>query len=395
MTDPIAEWLSGSLPRARCTIRAMTRSPKAAVAALIVIAGGVALATTFPDTVPDTRLIATTDQLSGTTMIAALDTTFDADRNTIWCASAPVAWKALKEFLGGDVAIEGAPAWVDALNRRAVGAADIEPAAFVTAVGWIGDGVVEAVQSRLRERFGLGRDALLDEFVRPFGSRHLIAYAFLEKNVEFPEPFDPLPDGIFIRASDGKSVVDEEFFAQAFGLKKFDAKNPRHERIGKHVRIHGCGSRSFVVVLESAGMEGEVILARLAPERTLRATVDTALTRLKLAPERLAHGDKLGIPLFDYHILHSYRDITGRRLLNAGFEGMPCAGVVQAVRFRMNENGADLRSRMICGFKSVVRPEVKSLIFCPPFLVLLKERRAANPFFAMWVANQEVLVRQE
>jgi len=408
MTDPIAEWFSSLLPRVRRALQDTMRSPKAVIAGLLVVGGVVALALTPQDTADtnrNTRLVASMDQLTGTTMVAALDTPLDPEKNTIWCASAPVAWKLLKETVGGNIEIEDAPLWAEALNRSTVSATDIDPAALVTGVGLIGDGVVEATQSRVKETFGNGRDPWLDEFVRPLSSDVWIVYGYLAKRLEFPEPFDPLPGGIYIYSPDDEdaaaeesdaddAIVDDRFFAQAFGLRIFDAENPRHRRIAKHVRVHGYESpENFVVVLECKGAKGDVILARGTPERTFQATLGSALAKLALAPERLTQDDCLSIPVFDFHVSHSFPEIVGKRMLNAKFKAAPIVRMMQSVLFRLNENGADLRSRMGVAVKSAERRVPKMLILAPPFLILLKQPCTDTPFFAMWVANREVLVR--
>lgn len=336
-------------------------------------------------------------------MEAALDTPLDPKKNTIWCASAPVAWKALKEVVGGDIEIEDAPPWVGALNRSPIGLTDIDSAAVVTGAGWIKDGVVEDIQARVRETFGEERDPWLDTFADSLGDDNLIAYAYLATRLEFPEPLDPVPGGILTQVDEYDDGTTDKFFAQAFGLEHtFDAEDPRHQRIAKHVRVHGYEPakewyrpRGFVVVLEGKDAKGDVILARLEPKQTLRTTVEAALAKLSLEPDRLGDGDWLHVPLFDYHISRSYRELIGKQMLNPGFDGAPFLRVLQSIRFRLNESGSDLRSRMGYAVKSVEDPKVKFLIFKLPFLVLLKERHAERPYFAMWVANTEVLVREK
>ncbi|MBN1610674.1 MAG: hypothetical protein JW940_28855 [Polyangiaceae bacterium] len=211
-----------------------------------------------------------------------------------------------------------------------------------------------------------------------------------------------MPDGLVVHLEKHDDGSTDGFCAQAFGFESnYDAENPRHRRIAEQVRVHGYepakeAARGFVVVLEGKDATGDVILARLEPQPTLRATVEAALAKLSLAPDRLGHGDWLRIPVFDFLLSRSYRELVGKRLLNPGLAGgMPVVRVLQSVRFRLNENGADLQSRTGLGFKSCCGPELKFLIFEPPFLVLLKERQATRPYFALWVANNELLVRQE
>ena len=418
MNDPIAEWFAGTHSRTSPALHSMLLSKKTVVVVLLLIAGGAELVLTPRSSSSNISFIAATDDLNATTVEATLDSPLDANKNTIWCASAPSAWKALREVVGGDIEIEDAPPWVGDLNRSAVGSSEVDPEALVTGVGRIGEGVVEAIQARVCETFGDGRDPWLDRFADGLDDDILLVYAYLATGLEFPEPFDPIPGGILYlgsrrKANERESKIDEEkpaekphdkFWAQAFGFKStFDAEDPRHNRIANHVRIHGYepaetehkSTPSFVVVLEGKSEKGDVILARLEPRQTLRATAEAALAKLGLAPDRLGDGDWLRIPVFDFHVSRSYRDLIGKRILNPGFDQGHFVRVMQSVRFRLDENGADLRSRMGAACKSCLTPRIKLLIFTPPFLLLLKGRHAKQPYFAMWVANRELLVRQE
>lgn len=40
------------------------------------------------------------------------------------------------------------------------------------------------------------------------------------------------------------------------------------------------------------------------------------------------------------------------------------------------------------------KPRPKKLIFDQPFFVLLKRTNSKNPYFAMWVANAELMIRE-
>ena len=155
------------------------------------------------------------------------------------------------------------------------------------------------------------------------------------------------------------------------------------------MRIHDYRAHDdFVVVLETTTGD-EVILARAAPKPTLRGSVDATFARIAAKPaERLGAGDELAIPRFDFDLTHDYREIAGKLLTNPGFEGMPIARALQSILFRMDEEGVTLRSTYAVGVLSA--PVAKRLVFSGPFLVVLKERDAKNPYYAMWVANGEL-----
>ena len=63
------------------------------------------------------------------------------------------------------------------------------------------------------------------------------------------------------------------------------------------------------------------------------------------------------------------------------------------IRFRLDEAGASLRS-FAYSYSSLEDEEEKlprEFIFDRPFLLYVHKRHSANPYFAMWVENTELL----
>jgi hypothetical protein len=144
-------------------------------------------------------------------------------------------------------------------------------------------------------------------------------------------------------------------------------------------------------VLETRGGRDEVVLARIPHEATLRGTVDAAMARVAAHPaERLEHDDKVRIPVFDYPLTHRYREVERRRLAGPGSNRERVMRMLQAVRFKMDEEGVSLRSRFFVAVAK--RTGNLELVFNGPFLVALREKTAGRPYFAMWVAHPEVVV---
>ncbi len=332
----------------------------------------------------DVRIVSSTDALASTTFVAPLESPLDPTKNTLWCATAPLAWRALTEQLGGPVAVTDGPAWVDALNRSPVGPDDVAAAARVCDAGRVSDGVIDRIERAVRARFNAS-EPLLASF-RALPPDAIVAYARLQKALRFPTPFDRFDERLRFVWSGGEARV------ASFGVDDYDNGDARHRELRKQVRIHGYTSpEDFAVVVDTK--EGdEVVLARLAPAATLRATVDAALARVATAPaEQLGAGDVLSIPRFDFDLTHDYRDIAGKRLANDGFAGASIGRAFQRIRFEMNEEGVTLESTYAVGVMSAV-PQ-KRLVFAGPFVVVLRERGKANPYFAMWVGNGELWPR--
>jgi hypothetical protein len=60
----------------------------------------------------------------------------------------------------------------------------------------------------------------------------------------------------------------------------------------------------------------------------------------------------------------------------------------QAVRFRLDETGAVLKSETLLAASLTQR----NLVFDKPFLIYMKRGNAKAPYFALWVGNAELLV---
>jgi hypothetical protein len=68
--------------------------------------------------------------------------------------------------------------------------------------------------------------------------------------------------------------------------------------------------------------------------------------------------------------------------------GEPVAIAAQQTRFRLDERGAVLKSEAVAAAARVDA----DLIFDKPFLVMIQRTDAREPYFALWVANAELLV---
>jgi serine protease inhibitor len=71
---------------------------------------------------------------------------------------------------------------------------------------------------------------------------------------------------------------------------------------------------------------------------------------------------------------------------------------LQNIRFQMDEKGVRLQSEahMSFGCSAPYNPRPKhEMIFDKPFLIMMMRKDATLPYFALWVANPELLVKAE
>lgn len=108
--------------------------------------------------------------------------------------------------------------------------------------------------------------------------------------------------------------------------------------------------------------------------------------------------DELLIPKFDFEISTVYRSLLGNHF-SVGLQDWMISKAWQQVAFRLDENGAAVKSEAVVectlGIEDAPkRPQPKKMIFDRPFYVLLKRADASQPYFVLWVANTELMVKE-
>jgi hypothetical protein len=105
--------------------------------------------------------------------------------------------------------------------------------------------------------------------------------------------------------------------------------------------------------------------------------------------------DRVSIPIIEFNIETNYPEIEGCEFFtdNRNFFMLTAS---QRTAFVLNEKGAEIESEggfaMAEFFEELPKP--KMMIFDKPYLILLKKRESRYPYFAMFVANSEILKRE-
>jgi hypothetical protein len=338
------------------------------------------------------------DKYPTTTVTAHLEAGIGSGRNLLYCATFQIAWDQLRDdVLGGHpLQLEGDPPVARALNEQLVGKRDISGEYYLAMAGFGRDRIVERIEQALRKKFDRtpGLDLLCE-------SDEILAYAFLEKSIPFDTEFQVLPDPL--KFDDGVEV-------QAFGIDQERGAEDQvvildYRSAGDFViKLQGSpqvdAEIEFGARIDRSRISDDVILAKVAPQATLRETVETMLARASeeargQTESSLGPQEVLRIPKIDVDVLHRYSDLVDRLLLNPEFEGYFISEALQAVKFTLDETGAEVRSEAeIFVTKGIVTPErLRKFVFDKPFLLCLKEKKAEYPYLAMWIDNSELLVK--
>lgn len=325
------------------------------------------------------------DQLKQTVVTSYLQDNIVAGKNLLYCSTFQIAWDTLSDdIIKEPLQLEGNPLAVENLNKRLTGKQDISEDCYLAMAGFNKDGITEKIKQALKEKFNEtpGIDINL---TRP---DDILAYSFLLKDLKFKNEFENLENPILFN---GVIAV------KAFGISKYNF-DEAHKKLGEQVTILDYkNDDDFIVSLKSISPNDEIILAKIVPKQTMLETLDSLFARISSAilPPGLNGGDTLQIPKLDFDLLHSYSELTGKHALNKGFEDYFISKAIQTIRFRLNEKGALLKSEVVIVMELGLEPEPpKRLVFNKPFLICLREKGAKYPYFAMWVDNAELLLKE-
>lgn len=333
-------------------------------------------------------------QLKKTTITAHMEENIKTGNNIIFCNTFQLAWNSLTgDILKGDLLMENAAPLVGILNRmrRIVTGKDLSDKSYLAMAGFGSDNIVSKINKELKEKFG-DEAWLVKEQLAP---DDILAYAFLMKALKFKTQFDDSPGGLIFKGENRQDRV------KAFGIQRFSSNNEKMQELSKQVDILYYEANKtkdtlpeFIVRLNSDSKNDELILAMIPPKKDLISTYQSAVSLMKES-QRLSEGDILLIPEIDFFIEHSYDELLSKRILNKGFSDYFISKAIQATKFKLDKTGAQLKSKAVIIMTRSAAPSIsiKRMVFDRPFLLIMREKNAKNPYFMIWVDNPEILLK--
>jgi hypothetical protein len=333
-------------------------------------------------------LVADARDLARTVVAPTLEIEHRNRTNLLHAATVELAWRRLTDFTGGRPRLEPADEIAEALSRAADAFTDedLDAESYVARAA-VGPGGLDEIRAELSAKFGdAAAPAGLPAAV---GEGDLVLYAYLFKHLAFATPFAR-------QEFSGLRFAGKE--VQHFGVLPGGDERLAKAR-GQQVTIHDHRSDAdFVVELATRSRGDRLIVARIPPAGTLAGTVEAAMKRAagsllgRLVGGRLRPQDELRIPIADFELARSYEELVGKRIVG---RGEVIAGADQSIRFRLDEEGALLKSEMTFtaprgGLGLSLSP--RRFVCDGPFLILLARVGRTRPYFAMWIEDPELLV---
>jgi hypothetical protein len=307
-------------------------------------------------------------------------------KNLVYCVAFQAAWNEFCDTVVHDpVVIEGDPLLVRLLNKRFSGNGDLPRGTCITDAGFEKDGVIRRLEVVFKDTFRSDIPGGIS-LVNP---EDILIYAYMRKEVSFSIEFESLPRAI---------LFNYDTPVKAFGIQRFTFDEP-HQDLAAQVEVFSFNSDvDFIIRLKSLSAEDDVILAKVPPLQTLGETVNRVLVRManNPYPTALFEGETVQIPRFDFDVIHCFTELMANPLLNKGFDEKYISLAVQSIRFTMNERGALLATETPKAVKEPVTLEsaTRRLVFDAPFLILLKQKKNHDPYFAIWVGNTELMLKE-
>lgn len=323
-------------------------------------------------------LKANADALKHTIVTPHLEQGITGGMNVLWCSTFQLAWNELCELNGGAVNMTPSSSMVSILNKKGSSKKDLNEESYVAMAGLADEGIYEKIRKALADKFkGHAEPELFDSTPR----MGWVVYAYLFKELPFRWAFTRFHENL---GFDG-------YLVDSFGIAQFlDDQADEVKMAGQVVVLDHKNNDEFIVELKSRSPDDRLILAKVPPQKTLAATIAAVERRVAGAtPSHIREMEDLFIPVLNFDILRRYPELCSRpiRSPNKRLDGTGIGLAAQSIRFRLDERGAVLKSEVV--FAKGETP--RNLVFDKPFLILLKRREAAHPYFALWVGNAELL----
>ena len=115
----------------------------------------------------------------------------------------------------------------------------------------------------------------------------------------------------------------------------------------------------------------------------------------------IAYEDEVIIPKFSFNIKTNYATLEGNEFRTVE-QDYQIAKAWQRTAFLLDESGAEIESEAEFEVECLEfmeeeeeeKPQPKKMIFDKDFLILLKRTDAQHPYFGLWVANTELMIKE-
>jgi hypothetical protein len=333
---------------------------------------------------------------SHTQILAVADSPVVLNKTSVYCATVQLAWDLLRPGGNQPVVVSNGNSVVDALNAHPFPTDALSKDDYFAGAAGLADDKSAKLFEEFRERFPNAPVELLANTDNLPGIRIL---TYLQKSLPFPDVMERFPKPFPFKHGDQSTDV------KSFGWPSSNGEGSGMPVLKETVEVRDYTNRDdFIVLLKSdSAKQDEIILARIAPAATLRATWEKVTDRMsKPKADQVVHElrgiDQLQIPIISFGVTSPVTELIGLKLPLATRPDRFIVDARQTIRFRLDEYGAELIAdmQMIVGENGdgalhIDQLEPRHFVFDGPFLLALKEKSATVPYFLAWIGNGDLM----
>jgi len=193
----------------------------------------------------------------------------------------------------------------------------------------------------------------------------------------------------------------------SFGVNGFDS----YEQLNIVKIIYYKNDNNFILKLLPKDKEHEIILFKTdqtfnsIAEMTSEFEKLTKIGKTEKKNENISwkyyynEEDIVVIPKFNFNIETNYSTLEGTNF-KSNKQNFQIERAWQRTAFILDESGAEIESEAEIAVATEAmeeeyeKPKPKKMIFDKPFLILLKRIDAQNPYFGLWTANTELMIKE-
>lgn len=305
----------------------------------------------------------------------------------LWCNTMQLAWNEAIGLVGEKLRFANQPDVVDHLNAETYSKSDLDDSCYVAFADFEKNHVEQEIHELLQKKFnGEASPKLIPEPPANPGPEDFLAYAYLFKNLAFQNKFVRNNPMVFLDTK-----------VKCFGFMEEEAAKP--ELLSQVVIDDYQSPNDFVIELKTKSENDQLILAKITPNETLEATIKSVMSRVNSpSGETVTANDKLSVPLLNFDLTQHFKQLEGLVLTpspSAKVHRLEVTTAMQNIRFQLDEEGVKLKSEAAIAMKALAMlrpPKNHLMLFDSPFLVIMKQKNATQPYFAMWAGNSMLLV---
>ena len=300
-----------------------------------------------------------------TQFVSTLESPICSDTNAVYCATLLFAWDEVRKIVGTPLSIPDKYHDLKLLNAS----------------------------TSFRDVLKLGEYEAVGEVKGD--------YIFTRASFEKKLPFD-----YKLQKYEHKLKFDGQKVA-AFGVEGDD-----NEDMKQIVEIlYYKNDKNFIIKLKPTDKEHEIVLFKTEKKFRTMAEMTAATDSLILLGKKeravankkwkyqFLDDDVVMAPDIDFDISTTFDKLVGN-LFEANTKTYKILKAWQRTAFKLDEAGAEVKSEaeVVCVLgieqEEETKPTPKKMIFDKPFFVMLRRADATNPYFCLYVANPELLVKE-